>query len=133
MTVWPKLYGGGVRISFCSAMRGVLPTFRVTVDGFDGTVMPPGSTAWAVAVFTICPASMSAWVTVYDPVQTTVDVSAGAGSMVVRGHDDARDPRIGDGEVGQRLQTAVGDDELIGDDAAQHERIGQVRPCRPAW
>ncbi|SNT64891.1 hypothetical protein SAMN05216276_11427 [Streptosporangium subroseum] len=54
----------------------------VAVDGADVTAGPVGGVPEATAVFTIEPASMSAWVVTYVPVQ----VVEACGASVVTGH-----------------------------------------------
>ncbi len=59
-------------------------TVTVAVDGgVVGTGVPVGPVPSATALFTIDPASTSAWVTVYD----AVHVVLAAGANVVTGHD----------------------------------------------
>ncbi|MFF3443373.1 hypothetical protein [Streptosporangium sp. NPDC002721] len=54
----------------------------VTVDGLDATAGPVGGVPDATAVFTITPASTSAWVTVY----VLVHVVEACGASVATGH-----------------------------------------------
>src|SRR5689334_24587526 len=61
-----------------------------TVEGFEGTVLPSGAVAAAVAVLSTCPASTSGCVTVYGG---AVHVVEPPGASVVTGHVTA--PAVG--------------------------------------
>ncbi|MFF3443362.1 hypothetical protein [Streptosporangium sp. NPDC002721] len=67
---------------FSSARPGAGAAVTVAVEGADVIAGPVGGVPEATAVFTIDPASMSAWVTVYVPVHV-VEV---CGASVVTGH-----------------------------------------------
>ncbi|MDH2430924.1 hypothetical protein [Sphaerisporangium sp. TRM90804] len=67
---------------FNNDSAGAVTPVTVTVDGTEVTAGPVGGVPEATAVFTIEPASMSAWVTTYVPVHV-VDA---CGARVVTGH-----------------------------------------------
>ncbi|MFF3443381.1 hypothetical protein [Streptosporangium sp. NPDC002721] len=67
---------------FNNARLGTGSAVTVTVDAADATAGPVGGVPEATAVFTIEPASTSAWVTVYVPVHVVV----ACGTSVVTGH-----------------------------------------------
>ncbi|MFF3443368.1 hypothetical protein [Streptosporangium sp. NPDC002721] len=66
---------------FNSVRSGAAVMVTVAVDGADVTAGPVGGVPEAVAVFTITPASTSAWVTVY----VLVHVVEACGASVVTG------------------------------------------------
>ena len=129
MTCWPSVYGGGSTTNFWRARRGAVPTTSVTVDGFEVTGSFSGLRAVAVAVLVTTPASTSAWVRVWAPVHTTEEPSPGAGSRVVIGQATVPSVASCTSEGRQRLEPAIGHQELVGHHAARDQRVGQgVRP-----
>ncbi len=81
VTVWPAAVTAAGEAVFSRASAGPDVTVTVAVDALDVTGGPVGGVPVAVAVFVTEPASMSACVTVYVPVQV-VDV---CGASVVTG------------------------------------------------
>ncbi|SNT64898.1 hypothetical protein SAMN05216276_114214, partial [Streptosporangium subroseum] len=67
---------------FSNARPGSGVAVTVAVDGEDVTAGPAGGVPEATAVFTINPASMSAWVVTY----VLVHVVEACGASVVTGH-----------------------------------------------
>jgi hypothetical protein len=80
--VCPALTTADGKAVFNSDNSGLEVAVTVAVDGSEVTVGPVGGAPEAVAVFTIDPASTSAWVATY----VLVQVVEACGTSVVTGH-----------------------------------------------
>jgi hypothetical protein len=97
--VWPAVVTVVGEAVFSTASPGDAGAVTVAVDGSEVTAGPDGGVPDAVAVFVIEPASMSACVTVYVPVQ----VMDACGAKVDTGHESTGGVPVPENDVSAAL------------------------------